>query len=392
MIKKLIYPCIVSLFVLVAAYSFSEQKLFIDGVQMQGKEDWKTISVGQDGRLDITTAAAPTPTANTIKGTITSGFFAGKTIGIKGVTVNLNGPATGSQTTDVNGGYIFTNLTSMGVYTITPSHVRDSYLFDPTNGTANVVSPNTTAVVNFTANPVTPDKTYSIIGRVADLSGAPLPGVAMELRLGSQLLDNASLTGAKGYYTIPELPDGLIYTVTPVLSGYTFTPPSQDVQISGTDVKAISFTFQKATGGKWSTQAAGARKLDKSTYFDKEMSYIIDGVQILANHTYYFLIDPKGFGIDRPTIPAGYQAWLRIVITTPDQTTLGFDRRIYKLDINCDEIANYEVPGSGDYGADIQYTEAEYNSGVKFLLELIEHLGTSGTVKVYWKWLLVQTR
>jgi len=201
MVKRFIYPCVLALFVLASAYSFSEQLIKIDGVQQQGV--WKTFTVTQDGILEIITTTTPVPTANTIKGTITSGFFPGNTIGIKGVTVTL-GPTNLSQTTDVNGGYVFTNVTSGG-YTVTPSHARGSYVFTPPEAPVTVTT-NQTVVADFTADPVTPDKTYTIGGRVIDLTGAVLPGVTMQLYLGSKLLDSDVLTGPNGWYTIPELP------------------------------------------------------------------------------------------------------------------------------------------------------------------------------------------
>ncbi len=50
---------------------------------------------------------------------------------------------------------------------------------------------------------------------------------------------------ASGNYVIPGLTDGS-YTVTPSKNGYTFTPASQQVTVSGADVPSVSFAAQSS--------------------------------------------------------------------------------------------------------------------------------------------------
>ena len=152
----------------------------------------------------------------------------------------LSGSSSGTSTTDTNGNYTFTGLAD-GSYTVTPSH--GSYTFSPASGTANVAS-NQTATVNFGATPVV-GKTYSIAGNVKDKNGANLPGVTMQLQWGSTVLDDSiDLTGADGNYVIPDLPDGLTYTITPIMTGKSFTPTSQNVLVNGSNVTGNNFVEQ----------------------------------------------------------------------------------------------------------------------------------------------------
>ncbi len=157
--------------------------------------------------------------------------------------MTLGGTSSGTSATNTNGNYTFTGLAD-GSYTVTPS--SGSYTFNPTSGTAAPTGPNQTLTVNFSATPVA-GKTYSIAGNVKDKNGANLQGVTMQLQWGSTVLDNTDLTGADGNYTIADLPDGLTYTVTPIMAGKTFTPTSQSVLVNGSGVTGKNFVEQSSS-------------------------------------------------------------------------------------------------------------------------------------------------
>jgi uncharacterized repeat protein (TIGR03803 family) len=131
--------------------------------------------------------------------------------GLSGVTITLSGSQSGSSTTSGSGNYSFT-VPAGGSYTVTPSLAGDT--FTPPSQTFNNLSANQTA--NFTVN------LYAISGQVVTLSGAGLSGVTMTLS-GSQT--GSTTTNGTGNYSF-AVPAGGSYTVTPSLSGYTFTPPS----------------------------------------------------------------------------------------------------------------------------------------------------------------------
>jgi hypothetical protein len=233
--KNLSFLFVLAFILLGATYAISGP-LYINS-QLYG--EYSAISVGPSGRVDITTTTTQ-PSGNIITGRVTSAFFAGKTIGIAGVTIALGGSSSGTSTTDTNGYYTFSGLVD-GSYTVTPSSL--SYTFNPTSGPATVAS-NQTATVNFDASPVE-GKTYSIAGNVKDKNGANLPGVTMQLQWGSTVLDDTpDLTGADGNYVIGVLADGLTYTITPIMTGKSFNPTSQNVLVNGSNVTGKNFVEQ----------------------------------------------------------------------------------------------------------------------------------------------------
>jgi hypothetical protein len=60
--------------------------------------------------------------------------------------------------------------------------------------------------------------------------------------------NNSVVTDASGNYTIIGLADGT-YTVTPSLSGYTFSPATASVTVAGADMTGINFTSTTSGGG-----------------------------------------------------------------------------------------------------------------------------------------------
>ncbi len=156
-----------------------------------------------------------------ISGTITG-------IGGAGATVNLAGTSAASTTADSSGIYSFSGLLN-GSYTVAPSNTGVS--FTPTS---RAVTINGTAVtsVNFTAAAT---QALSISGTIS--SGA---GATVNLGGAATLTTTAD---ASGNYVFNGLLNGS-YTVTPVASGYTFSPGTQTVILSGTNATGVNFQGQ----------------------------------------------------------------------------------------------------------------------------------------------------
>jgi len=146
-----------------------------------------------------------------------------------GVTINLSGAGTGSVVTGVGGTYSFSSLVA-GSYTVTPS--LTGYTFSPTNIAIASLAANSTGN-NFTATAI--PVSHSISGTV---SGAVSSGVTIAV---TGTATAGTTTDGSGNYTVNGLFDGN-YTVTPSLAGYTFTPNSTSVPMSGANVTGKNFT------------------------------------------------------------------------------------------------------------------------------------------------------
>lgn len=72
----------------------------------------------------------------------------------------------------------------------------------------------------------TPTPTYTIHGRVADAYGNGIPGVNIVYG-GAGVRPDDAFTDAQGYYEIRRAYHGITYNVTPLKTGYTFSPPSR---------------------------------------------------------------------------------------------------------------------------------------------------------------------
>jgi hypothetical protein len=143
--------------------------------------------------------------------------------GISGATVTLSGAAQRTITTKSDGSYSFGGLAN-GNYTVTPN--RSGYMFTPSSRSVAVASANVTAI-DFSAALV-----YTISGN-AGIAGATVTLTGDTNR--------TTASAADGSYSFTGLANGS-YTVKMLLFGYTFTPPSRIVTLSGADSAAVIFT------------------------------------------------------------------------------------------------------------------------------------------------------
>ena len=171
---------------------------------------------------------SPPPTTSSIAGTITDSA----SIALTGVLVSLSGTSTASVTTGTAGTYSFTNLAN-GSYTVTPT--RSGYTFVPNVLTYTITTPTAYTGQNFTGSTGTPPPTYSISGTI---SGAVASGISVQLTGAGT---GQTYTDANGDYSFTGYVAGT-YIVTPVLSGYLFTPANITVTVSNANVTGQNFT------------------------------------------------------------------------------------------------------------------------------------------------------
>ncbi len=139
-----------------------------------------------------------------------------------GTTVTLGGDANATTTADSGGNYSFSGLAN-GNYTVAPTN--PNYTFAPAS--ANVTVNNSNAIVAAFAT-----VTYSINGN----AGASNATLTLSGSAGGTTTSDASAN-----YSFGGLGNGS-YTVTPSEAGFTFTPASRVVTISGADASNVNFS------------------------------------------------------------------------------------------------------------------------------------------------------
>jgi len=92
------------------------------------------------------------------------------------------------------------------------------------------------------------DTTYRISGTITVSGGGALGGVTITLAGAST---GTATTNASGNYSFTGLDNGS-YTITPSITGYTFTPASRTVTINNADLSAINFSSSVNTVATYS--------------------------------------------------------------------------------------------------------------------------------------------
>ena len=113
---------------------------------------------------------------------------------------------------------------------MTPSHA--GYTFTPANQTVTINGANISGV-NFTATA----QTFSISGNVSPAANGSGSTITL-----SGAASAGTTADASGNYSFTGLANGA-YVVTPSKIGFTFTPPSANVTISGANQTGINFTI-----------------------------------------------------------------------------------------------------------------------------------------------------
>ena len=165
-----------------------------------------------------------------VPGTVSTYTIAGTISGVTGATVTLSesGTTVGTTTAGGTGTYSFSNVAN-GTYTVTPTLA--GYAFSPTSMSVPVSGANVTAV-NFSATVV---PTYSVSGTISGVGGATVTLTESGTTVAT------TTAGGSGTYSFSSVADGT-YSVTPTLTGYTFSPTSVSVPVNGASVTGVNFT------------------------------------------------------------------------------------------------------------------------------------------------------
>jgi hypothetical protein len=225
-------------------------EVVIDGYQNIGGTDQVHVNMGwgglDDGYYDITNNW----TAGYAWAANNEAIITGIQPTTYPLTVNTNGngtvtPSTGSLTWNGTTG----TATYYGGTQVTLTAVpATGYAFSGWSGgscsgvgtcVATINSTSNSATAAFTPSNAT---TYSISGTVA-MAGVGLPGVSMSA---SGTKSGAVITDSNGNFSFAGMPSGT-YTLTPVKSGYVFSPASMAVSVSKSNMSGESFTWSQTS-------------------------------------------------------------------------------------------------------------------------------------------------
>lgn len=147
-----------------------------------------------------------------------------------GATVMLSGATGATTTADASGNYSFTSLVS-GSYAITAS--KNAVSFTPSNLQVTLAGSDVSGA-NFTAT--AGSNTFSISGTITPAASGS--GTTLTL---SGATSGATTSDSSGNYSFPNLASGS-YTISASKTGLSFTPPSLQVTVGGSNVTGQDFT------------------------------------------------------------------------------------------------------------------------------------------------------
>src|SRR5580700_10293796 len=185
-----------------------------------------TVSGANVSAVNFTAASTGSPTTYSISGTVSPAANG------SGATVTLSGAASATTTANSSGNYAFTGLAN-GSYAVTPG--KSGFSFSPASSPVSVSGASVSAV-NFTAASTGSPTTYSISGTVSPAANGSGATITLSGAASATTTANSS-----GNYAFTGLANGS-YAVTPGKSGFSFSPSSLPVSVSGANVSAVNFT------------------------------------------------------------------------------------------------------------------------------------------------------
>lgn len=150
--------------------------------------------------------------------------------GVKGTSIFVTGPVSRWQLTSPEGTYEFTGLPEGQSYLVTAN--RGSYEINPREQTVERLQGDTT--LDFSAK-----GRWLIEGKITTPDGTPLRGVMVKVA-GADMPPGK--TNERGNYQVRGLAEGGTYTITPSMSGYSFSPPSVTFESMDASKKGTHFS------------------------------------------------------------------------------------------------------------------------------------------------------
>ncbi|PKK90187.1 MAG: hypothetical protein CVV64_10690 [Candidatus Wallbacteria bacterium HGW-Wallbacteria-1] len=298
--------------------------------------------------------------------------------GLQGVTVEAG--ALGLVKTGPSGAFSYSNV-AKGSYTLTYSH--DTYVLSPTS-TSVTVPPASTSIKVLARSAL--EQPYGIGGLVLTATGDPFKGVTVTLS-GANL---KSVTDNDGIFIFPDLPPGT-YTLTPSITGYTFTPASDKVTIGPDNIDTIFLASGSVPAEAAVTCNAtpfsgyGIEKLTNGTkVFNSEFALKSTGANIEILFSY-----PSGITVESVTHTNDGQYGAKsvdVLYATPEAPTNFKTLKTFNLTINANTPSDdlLQVGGIRLSKLKLVYQQAYFNDpGWLQLGEIKVTEGSGSTLPTY---------
>ncbi|MGC2793283.1 MAG: carboxypeptidase regulatory-like domain-containing protein, partial [Candidatus Sulfotelmatobacter sp.] len=193
-------------------FSPTSVQVTVNGAQVTGVNFTASTSTGSQNTFTISGAISPATNGS-------------------GATVTLGGAGSATTTANSSGTYSFTGLAN-GSYTVAAS--KTGFTFSPSSLQVTINGANVTDG-NFVVS-AAPPNTFSISGTISPAASGS--GVAVTLGGAASATTTANSSGA---YSFSGLANGS-YTITASKSGFTFSPSTLPVTVSGANVTGENFT------------------------------------------------------------------------------------------------------------------------------------------------------
>jgi hypothetical protein len=261
--------------------------------------------------------------------------------GGSGATLALSGTEAATTTANASGSYTFNGIVN-GTYVITPS--SPGVTFTPSSQPVTVNGGVVTAV-NFTAvvtNPLT-------------ISGTITGGAGATVSLGGAALSTTT-ADASGNYSFGGLLNGS-YTITPIETGFIFSPGTQTVTLAGSSTAGVNFQGQVCNCTSiWQPSATPALiDSNDATPIEVGVKFRADSPGLVTSVRFYKASTNVGTHIGHLWTSSGV---LLGTATFTNETASGWQQVNFSTPIqvsaNTTYIASYYAP-SGHYSADTNY-------------------------------------
>jgi len=206
----------------------------IAGYTVNPSEHNVTMIGGNGGQNKNFAYISSGPSTYDISGNVTDNFGTP----IQGRAITLSGYSSDTITTDINGDYVFEDLTDGETYYITPETVP-GYSVNPAQHQVTLSSSHAPGN-NFFYVPTAPS-TYDISGVVTDNFGTPIQGRTITL---SGYSSDSTTTDINGIFVFADLTDGETYFITPeTVAGYSVNPALHQVDLNLSDSPGNNFVY-----------------------------------------------------------------------------------------------------------------------------------------------------